>query len=65
MGKPAASQFTHTLHLLSSHRAHGAARLVPGPSVQTASGSGRVGRATSELREVEPPPHPHQLMAEN
>lgn len=26
---------------------------------------GRVGRATSELREVEPPPHPHQLLAEN
>lgn len=59
-----ASQFTHTWHLLSSHRAHGAVCWCLALCVDTV-GSGRGGRATSELREVESPPHSHQLMAEN
>lgn len=45
-------KFTHTLHLLSPLRRPPRAR-------------GGVGGATPELREVEPPPPPHQLMAEN
>lgn len=54
-GSPSANKLTHTLHLLSSRRGHQPLlrpRCLPGtPLLTLPRAQGRVGRASSEVRE--------------